>query len=331
MKQGLPQVDKHKVVVLTITYNQSKYIEDTLNSFAMQQTDFPFLCCVFDDASTDGEQEVLKQWVENHCNSEEVEVYDHPLTMILKAPDKNNPNCIYVIHLQKINTWGKPEKRDLLDYWIQFGEYQALCEGDDYWIDSMKLQKQVDILDSNPSLSSCWTGYISRQKGLPDKDMTIYVPNDEKIVSIYTLKDWQSCWFTKTLTSLVRIDACEEYYRKRKYFSYSRDIHQFYYLLKWGNAAYIHYSSAVYNIHESGICSMVSKSDNAVHSYNCYKELYLLERNEVLRRKYLMAINNRLKYRMKNQNSLKLLKEGLMLSNTLLEKIRIIYKYLFFL
>ena len=77
MKQGLPQVDNYKVVVLSITYNQSKYIEDTLNGFAMQRTDFPFLCCVFDDASTDGEQDVLKRWIDNHCNPEEVEIYDH--------------------------------------------------------------------------------------------------------------------------------------------------------------------------------------------------------------------------------------------------------------
>lgn len=156
INDGLPIVDKHKVVVLTITYNHVKFIEDTLNGFAMQQTDFPFLCCVFDDASIDGEQEVLKHWVETHCNSNEVEVYDHPLTIILKAPDKNNPNCIYVIHLQKINTWGKPEKRELLNHWKQFGEYIALCEGDDYWTHPLKLKKQVGFMDANTDYSMCF-------------------------------------------------------------------------------------------------------------------------------------------------------------------------------
>lgn len=58
---GLPQIDTHKVVVLSITYNHSKYIEDTLKGIAMQQTEFPFFFCVFDDASTDGEQEILRQ------------------------------------------------------------------------------------------------------------------------------------------------------------------------------------------------------------------------------------------------------------------------------
>ena len=50
---------KYKVLVRCNTYNQCKYIEETLRGFAMQQTNFPFICCVFDDASTDGEQEVL--------------------------------------------------------------------------------------------------------------------------------------------------------------------------------------------------------------------------------------------------------------------------------
>lgn len=149
MKQGLPHVDKHKVVVLSITYNQSKYIEDTMKGFAMQQTDFPFLCCVFDDASTDGEQDVLRNWIADHCYRDNIEIYDHPLATILMASDKDNPNCIYVVHLQKKNTWGKSEKDEILNYWRNQGEYISLCEGDDYWIFPYKLQKQVDFLDKN--------------------------------------------------------------------------------------------------------------------------------------------------------------------------------------
>ncbi len=144
-------------MVQCITYNHSQFIEDTLNGFAIQQTNFPFVCCVYDDASTDGEQEVLKRWVDNHCNAEEVETYDHPLAIILMAADKNNPNCIYAIHLQKVNTWGKPEKREMMAHWENQCEYIALCEGDDYWIEPLKLQKQVDVMEANPNVSLCYT------------------------------------------------------------------------------------------------------------------------------------------------------------------------------
>ena len=186
MKEGLPLVDRHKVVVLSITYNHSQYIEETLKGFAMQQTDFPFLCCVFDDASTDGEQEILKRWIDEHCHHDDVEVYDHPLTIVLKAPDKTNPNCIYAIHLQKVNTWGKPEKKKLLTHWQQAGEYIAMCEGDDYWLDPLKLQKQVDFLESHPDYVMCcsdakiivgnkvldWERY-SKSQQVPVKDVIL--------------------------------------------------------------------------------------------------------------------------------------------------------------
>ena len=55
---------KFKVTVSCMTYNQSKYITDAMNGFTMQQTDFPFVCTIVDDASTDGEQQVIKQYVE---------------------------------------------------------------------------------------------------------------------------------------------------------------------------------------------------------------------------------------------------------------------------
>ena len=159
MKQGFPKVSNYKVLVECCTYNQSQYIEDALKGFVMQQTNFPFLCCIFDDASTDGAQKVLKRWVENHCESEKVEVYNHPLTVILMAPDKDNPNCIYAIHLQKVNTWRKPEKIEMVAYWEKQSEYISLCEGDDYWIDPFKLQKQVDFMETHHDYSLCFHNY----------------------------------------------------------------------------------------------------------------------------------------------------------------------------
>lgn len=161
MKQGLPKVGKHKVTVLSLTYNHSRYIEDTLKGFAMQQTNFAFLCCVFDDASTDGEQDVIRRWIENHCNPEDVEKYDYPLYIILMAPDKDNANCIYVIHLLKKNLFEKTEKKVLIEYWQHLGEYIALCEGDDYWIDPLKLQKQVDFLEINPEYVLIHSDFIA--------------------------------------------------------------------------------------------------------------------------------------------------------------------------
>ena len=200
MNQSFPKEGEYKVEVQCITYNHSQYIEDTLKGFAMQQTNFPFICCIFDDASTDGEQDVLKRWVENHCNAEDVEKYDHPLAVILKSPDKNNPNCIYVIHLQKVNTWGKPEKREMMAYWEKQCKYIALCEGDDYWIDPFKLQKQVNIMDEEPQISLCYTrnesysvelDKITEVRGIDCVDFRSFLIYDETITPTAMMRSSQ--------------------------------------------------------------------------------------------------------------------------------------------
>lgn len=157
MLQGFPPPSKYKVLIRCNTFNQSKYIEDTLKGFAMQQTTFPFLVYVIDDASTDGEQEVLRRWIDTHCNHEDDDVYDNDLAVLLMSKDKDNENCIYAIHLLKKNLFMKPEKQELHKIWRNQCEYEASCEGDDYWIDPLKLQKQVDYFESHPDCGLVYT------------------------------------------------------------------------------------------------------------------------------------------------------------------------------
>ena len=61
---------KFKVVVRCFTFNQSRYIEETMNGFTMQQTNFPYVCCIVDDASTDGEQQVIIEYIKEYFDIE---------------------------------------------------------------------------------------------------------------------------------------------------------------------------------------------------------------------------------------------------------------------
>ena len=94
---------EYKVLVRCFTYNQSKYIEDTLNGFAMQQTDFPFICLVMDDASTDGEQDVIKAWMEGECDMDKAEIIDIPTSVVIIVQHKINPSCTLAFYLLKQN------------------------------------------------------------------------------------------------------------------------------------------------------------------------------------------------------------------------------------
>lgn len=155
MLQGFPTQGKYKVLVRCNTFNQAKYIEDALKGFAIQHTDFPFLVYVIDDASTDGEQDILKEWIEVHCLIEEIKTYDNDIALILMAKDKENENCIYAFHLLKKNLYCKPEKQEIHKFWREQCEYEAICEGDDYWITENHLQSKVNWLDSHTDYAAC--------------------------------------------------------------------------------------------------------------------------------------------------------------------------------
>ena len=121
-----------KVSICCITYNHDNYIRDALEGFIMQKTDFEFEIIIHDDASTDLTATIIREFENNH-------------------PDVFT--CIY----QKENQWSKGIKPSPTYGWPKAkGKYIALCEGDDYWTDPYKLQKQVDFLEANEGYSLCF-------------------------------------------------------------------------------------------------------------------------------------------------------------------------------
>lgn len=119
-----------KVTVICVIYNQEKYLQKCLDGFAEQKTDFPFEVILHDDASTDKSVEIINRYCEEY-------------------PE------IFVPILQKANQYSRkiPFFKRLMDE--AKGEYIALCEGDDYWCDPYKLQKQYDYMKNHPECSMC--------------------------------------------------------------------------------------------------------------------------------------------------------------------------------
>ena len=147
----------YMVFVNCMTYNQSLFIEKTLSGFIMQNTNFPYVCVILDDASTDGEQTVLFSFIEREFDmANAIKHEDDEAKTIISRSLKNN-NCTFVIRFLKENHYSKREsKLHLLQPWKDKSKYVALCEGDDYWTDPLKLQKQVDLLESHQEVSLCF-------------------------------------------------------------------------------------------------------------------------------------------------------------------------------
>ncbi len=154
---------KWMVCVRCITYNHAPYIVDAMNGFTMQQTDFPFVCTVVDDASTDGEQEVIKKYLQDNFDLKDKAVVRNKETddyMLTYAQHKTNKNCFFAVLFLKYNHYSiKKSKMLYISEWHDNAKYIAFCEGDDYWTDRNKLQKQIEVMESNEHIKLSYTAF----------------------------------------------------------------------------------------------------------------------------------------------------------------------------
>lgn len=204
---------KYKVVVWCNTFNQASYIKDTMEGFCMQQTNFPFACLIMDDASTDNEPEVIKQYLNDHFNTEWTkETDDYHLTL---ARHQENKNCYFAVYLLKYNHYSIKKPR--LRYYRELTDeidYVALCEGDDYWTDAHKLQKQADALDANPQATLVYTNFrIIDGEGKPISRPFIkdFPGRSHSGDNLPTLLRYGN--FVMTLTTMYRYKVLESEYR----------------------------------------------------------------------------------------------------------------------
>lgn len=157
-----------KVYVSCMTYNQSAYIKDALDGFCMQQTSFPFVCGIIDDASTDGEQEMIQHYLEESFDLADSTIMKRDETddyTRIFARHKENKNCYFAVVFLKYNHYSqRKNKIPYVKEWRNDANYVAFCEGDDYWIDSIKLQKQVDYLDNHPECAMSYTRTMMLQQ-----------------------------------------------------------------------------------------------------------------------------------------------------------------------
>ena len=121
------------VSICSITYNHAPFIRQCLEGFLMQQTNFPIEIIINDDCSIDGTTEIIREYAE-------------------KYPDKIFP----IFHEENLYSQGIRGMFQRFVFPKARGKYIAICEGDDYWTDPLKLQKQVDFLESHPDYSMCF-------------------------------------------------------------------------------------------------------------------------------------------------------------------------------
>lgn len=150
-----------KVDIIVKSYNIVDYIQQCLNGIITQQTNFSFRTIIYDDGSTDGTANIIKNYTNLYPN-------------------------IFTAYCNKENIYTKGKTCWDYTYKLADAKYIATCDGDDFWVDKYKLQKQVDFLDNNSEYSMCFhNAYIF---DLINKTKSKFNYDEQKeIISIYDL------------------------------------------------------------------------------------------------------------------------------------------------
>ncbi len=178
MAESLSAKHAPKVSIVSISYNQEAYIAQALEGFVSQKTTFRFEVIIGDDCSTDKTASIIHEYA------------------------KKYPDIIKPI-LRKKNAGVQKNLIDVLQH--AKGAYIALCEGDDFWTDISKLQRQADFLDENPEF------------GLVFHPVRVFFEKQEQVDSVYPAPDQRKDFTVEGLLKRNFIQTNSVMYRRRHY------------------------------------------------------------------------------------------------------------------
>lgn len=242
------------VSIWCLTYNHAAYIRQCLDGFVMQKTNFRFEAIVHDDASNDDTAIIIREYAE-------------------KYPDIIKP--IY----EKENQYSKHDGslRRIMNAHTH-GKYIALCEGDDYWTDPYKLQRQVDFLESHPDYALCLHRYKFLEQETQKFKETIYPENVGEDGFSFDLNYYiTGVWLTQPLTALYRASSL----LNMPAYKYFKDVSLFYVILKSGKAHIFPNVSGVYRLHAGGVFSNLTHKKKIIGNIETVKSLCEIEKTQI--------------------------------------------------
>jgi glycosyltransferase involved in cell wall biosynthesis len=226
-----------KVSVCITTYNHEKYIAQAIDSILMQKTNFDYEIIIGEDDSQDRTRDIVISYKEKYPNK-------------IKLFLNSRENVIYID--------GKPTGRwnFVNNLKNAEGEYIALLEGDDFWTDPLKIQKQVTFLDANPEFVMCFHNVLVKYE---DNRVEPWPHIPERNGS-YTLEDLLGGNFIPTGSVLLRNGLVKEF---PAWFLKTPlgDWPLFVIAAKSGKIRYINEISGVYRVHRNGVWSSRSRLD----------------------------------------------------------------------
>ena len=220
------------VSVSCITFNHAPYIRACLDGFLMQKTSFVFEILIHDDCSTDGTREIIEEY------------------------SKKYPDIIFPI-FQTENQYSKGVRGMMarFNFPRSRGKYIALCEGDDYWSDPYKLQRQVDFLEANTDFSICFHNMKILNESNPSAIEFTNSKDQESVSSILDLASKGNFMFTASVVFKKPKDGFPNWLTDLPIGDYA--IHLF--NAQFGKIKFLDQVMGVYRIHAGGVWGSFSK------------------------------------------------------------------------
>ena len=239
-----------KVTIRCITYNQKDYIRQCLDGFVIQRTNFRFEAIVHDDASTDGTAEIVREYAEK---------YPDIIKPIFETENQYSKHDGSLGRIMNANTRGK---------------YVAICEGDDYWTDPLKLQKQADFLDANPQCSLTYHA-CKNVFSTPCKVKILY---GESVKKSYSDIDIISLYPFQTATVMYRKEILDsDLYKKAQAIGCTAgDQILFLTASRLGTIEGVNEQMSVYRRHEGGISQNMHDADKLWKNFKDWQKGALL-------------------------------------------------------
>ncbi len=241
------------VSVFMITYNHEKYITQAIESVLMQKTRFKYEIIIGDDYSTDNTQNIIKWYVNKYPYVIKPIFQKKNIGPMRNAYEYTYPNCQ--------------------------GKYIAILEGDDFWIDPLKLQKQVEILENHPEYSLVFTS----RNVIDFNNKFIQTSRYNKL--IYDTNDVLKGFVAPTQTIVLRnFHDLPIFINRHKSFP-SGDILLTYFCSLFGNLYYLDNITAVYRITSKGVVTSLSFDESNkpfLKNYNYFYKMIGLKENNYL-------------------------------------------------
>ena len=157
----------------------------------MQQTDFKFEILLGEDDSTDGTREICIEYAKKFPKKIRLFLHSHDNNIFIDGRPTGKFNVLYNLFSAR-------------------GKYIALCEGDDYWTDPLKLQKQVDFLEANLDFAICFHNvFVETKSG--EKYIANIIPKDKENETVFSITDLARTNFIHTTSVLFRNGLIEEF------------------------------------------------------------------------------------------------------------------------